>query len=132
MLHSQASVNVEAWHEVGLARLRVLQTLGNESRAPLGQQQELLDMLPTGKFKMSEVPSAQNITYFLLKPLHCQVFSLPHTARFSSTAFVPSDLLSLKEFAFWLNGDTKLNLLCHQQSSDTLAPALLGLSLPRT
>lgn len=82
VLHSQASVNVEAWHEVGLARLRVLQTLGNESRAPLGQQQELLDMLPMGKFKMSEVPSAQNITYFLLKPLHCQVFSLPSSSAF--------------------------------------------------
>lgn len=82
MLHSQASVNVEAWHEVGLARLRILQTLGNESRAPLGQQQELLDVLPRGKFKMSQVPSAQNITYFLLKPLHCQVFFLPSSSAF--------------------------------------------------
>lgn len=89
MLHSQASVNIEAWHEVGLARLRVLQTLGNESCAPLGQQQELLDMLPTGKFKMSEVPSAQNITCFLLKPLHCQVFSLPRSSAFHTQPHSP-------------------------------------------
>ena len=62
VLHSQASVNIEPRHEIGLAGLRVLQTLGNESCAPLGQQQELLDMLPTGRSKMSEVPSVQNMS----------------------------------------------------------------------
>lgn len=36
VLHSQASVNIEPWHEIWLAGLRVLQTLGNESCAPLG------------------------------------------------------------------------------------------------
>lgn len=62
MLHSQAPVNIESWDEVGLAGLRVLQTLGNESCAPLGQQQELLDVLPTGMFETSEVPSVQNMS----------------------------------------------------------------------
>lgn len=60
VLHSQASVNIKPWHEIGLAGLRVLQTLGNESCAPLGQQQELLDMLPTGMSKTSEVPGVPN------------------------------------------------------------------------
>lgn len=81
MLHSQASVNIEPRHEIGLAGLRVLQTLGNESCAPLGQQQELLDMLPTGMSTMSEVPSHPG-TYFLLKPLHCQVSPLPRATVF--------------------------------------------------
>lgn len=55
MLHGQASVDVEPWHEVGLAGLRVLQALGDESRALLGQQQELLDVLPTGVHKTSHL-----------------------------------------------------------------------------
>ena len=45
VLHGQPAVDVEARHEVGLAGLRVLQALRDEGRAPLGQQQELLDAL---------------------------------------------------------------------------------------
>lgn len=112
MLHSQASVNIEPWHEVGLAGLRVLQTLGNESCAPLGQQQELLDMLPTGMPKTLEVLS---VTYFLLKLLHCQVSPLSRATAFHTqthspwTVFAP--LLPLKGSAFWLKGDTKFTFL---------------------
>lgn len=62
MLHGQASVNVESRHEVGLAGLRVLQTLGNESCALLGQQQELLDVLPTGTHKTCHLLSVEAIT----------------------------------------------------------------------
>lgn len=45
MLHGQAAVDVEARHEVGFAGLGVLQALGDEGGATLGQQQELLHML---------------------------------------------------------------------------------------
>lgn len=38
MLHRQASVDVEAGHEVWLTGLRVLQALSDEGRAALGQQ----------------------------------------------------------------------------------------------
>lgn len=61
VLHGQASVNVEPWHEVGLAGFRVLQTLGNESCALLGQQQELLDVLPTGMHKTCHLLPAEAI-----------------------------------------------------------------------
>ena len=45
MFHSQSAVDVEAGHEVGLTGLRVLQALGDEGRAALGQQQVLLYIL---------------------------------------------------------------------------------------
>lgn len=42
VLHGKATVDVKAGHEVRLTSLRVLQALGDEGRATLGQQQELL------------------------------------------------------------------------------------------
>lgn len=42
VLHGKATVDVKAGHEVRLTGLRVLQALGDEGRATLGQQQELL------------------------------------------------------------------------------------------
>lgn len=112
MLHSQASINIEPRHEIGLAGLRVLQTLGNESCAPLGQQQELLDMLPMGY--VQNVRSHQcpkHAIYFLLKPLQHQVSPLSqdhcllHTDTFSFDTFAPP--LPLKDFVLWFKGDIK-------------------------
>lgn len=47
VLHGKATVDVKAGHEVRLTGLRVLQALGDERRATLGQQQELLYALNT-------------------------------------------------------------------------------------
>lgn len=42
VLHGKTTVDIKARHEVRLTGLRVLQALGDEGRAALGQQQELL------------------------------------------------------------------------------------------
>ena len=42
VLHSQSAVDVETGHGGGTTGLRVLQALGDEGRAALGQQQVLL------------------------------------------------------------------------------------------
>lgn len=53
VLHGKATVDVKAGHEVRLTGLRVLQALGDEGRAALGQQQELLYALQ-GSTKFEE------------------------------------------------------------------------------
>lgn len=45
VLHGKVSVDVKAGQEVRLTGLRVLQALGDEGGATLGQQQELLYVL---------------------------------------------------------------------------------------
>ncbi len=62
VLHGKATVDVKAGHEVRLTGLRVLQALGDEGRATLGQQQELLYALKSlRKQKKKEFKSLQTL-----------------------------------------------------------------------